>query len=670
MQRKVRSKKHIFYLCLFIVFVGFFHRTYIGVITDNADARTLTWGSMHLAQGHIDPYEETIDKAQGDAIPLDSIRSLSLAQGPLGVVTGASTLFIGEKLDLIDFPKDNSARSFGAGEILAYKLSYVFPELIILACIIFLFSKKGNLTLILGLLIWAISPLTFYTWGQGLPDAWTIAIFMTSIVLVAKLKNCSKHKRYILILLSILLLSTAGALLTKLVPIILALPAIAIIASDKKTSYKEKTAIFSIATGIVTLCTLPYIFSDYLATSVGVRFEFAMLFSKSGLPTGSALPDAHIMLAVLIFVAIAYLYRRKFVTDYNYFVALSTLIIATSAGTITHLMCWALIGIYLVLLENKNIAIFLSGTLGLSVVWYIFAYSWVSDIITRSFKFNHPIGSAYDYVSFKIGFTEMAGKLISSGILLACVLVALMYFTKVSKKKSIFNRDFSNRIYASSICAVFLIYLAFMFATPILGAKDGGNVWDFSYKRPANTSIEIKRGTKYSTTAVTKIGKVNQVKFQVHQSSQPSKDQIRFDIVNESSKTLASGSVPIYVAEPYSDRGYVTIKFPKKIDINKAHVEIQIVDSKGKKFQQYSNSDSYFALNASYDDNGVKIPNIRLSEDASYELFSQLFKHFFDYKKILGTVMLSFTLTLLFVIIADLPKKMGLTTKELLALGR
>ena len=156
--------------------LGFGLRLWIATTTDNADARTLAWGSSFVATGSATPYRDIVANSDGDPIPLGGIRSLSLAQGYLGVAVGAVPMAIGDQLGLIhlgDRP-----------ELFAYKLSYLVPELIILWSIGALLGPRRKR--LLGYAAWATTPLMYFTWGQGMPDTWTIAAIMAALALLTR----------------------------------------------------------------------------------------------------------------------------------------------------------------------------------------------------------------------------------------------------------------------------------------------------------------------------------------------------------------------------------------------------------------------------------------------------------------------------------------------------
>jgi hypothetical protein len=632
-------------LLTLLVFSGFFVRFYVGSITDNADAKTLTWGAVFLAKGHLDPYKEVVKNSSGDPIPLDSIRSLSLAQGPLGLSAGALTLFVGEKLELISFPENNDGHLLKNGEIIAYKASYIIPEVIVLLCLTGLFYKQKKRGYLSAIATWAFSPLVFYTWGQGLPDTWVIAIMLLSVVLIEKYQKEKLIKKKIIYVTLAMLLCTSGALLTKLFPLIL-LPAIILIISvDKKFSLKQKIGIYIFSFGMFLVNLLPYLLSEVMRISIGVRFEFDLLYNSYGIKTGSALPEANIALTIFLTYTLYFFVKKNYARDYENYVIAATLLLSSLSGNITHLMVWSIVAIFLMIRKNYNIGVILAFTLGLGSVWYIVSYSWVGDILVRGIGFTEPIGNGYEFLTQKIGIFSFIGKLISAGILLTIFLCVYFLITKKT-----FTYKISVKQFSILTLSIFAIYMGSLFILPILGAKNGHEVWDFAYKQQTNEHIELKRSDVLLTELVKSDTKANKLAFIISRKTQPSLDILRFDVVSVDGEVLAYAQEKVYVAEPYSDRGYVVVDLNRTININNTYLAIRRIDQKEKVFATTVRDVSPFLAfeSVSKDINNPEL-KIQYRLDNSNILITKIVEQAFNYKRIIFSIIFATLCSAIFV---------------------
>ncbi len=217
-------------LLFFALLIGLVLRFGVALTTDNPDGQTLAWGSALMATGHANPWAEVVKHPEHDPIPVDQISAVSLAQGPIGVVAGAMPMWVADTVGLIDLGDQPDGSRFQLGELFSYKVSFLIPEALILTALwtgaatlglspAALASRRRQLTL-----LWAVNPLIIFSWGQGMPDTWTVAIICWATVLMGPMAERATAQGRARLYAIASFVIPFGAFGTKMLPIIMLVP--------------------------------------------------------------------------------------------------------------------------------------------------------------------------------------------------------------------------------------------------------------------------------------------------------------------------------------------------------------------------------------------------------------------------------------------------------------
>jgi hypothetical protein len=541
--------------------VGFGARFWIASTTDNADARTLAWGSGFVATGHFNPYEEIIRHSDGDPIPLGGIRSLSLAQGYIGVAAGAVPMFIADQLGLIDLGEIPDGHRLGLGELFAYKLSYVLPELMILWSIGALFSSRRQR--LLAVAAWATTPLMYFTWGQGMPDTWTIAIVLLAMVGLRRCERAESTRDAVRDYLITATVIAAGSWGTKLVPLVLLVPLVALIARDKRFENSTRIRLLGAAAGLQFLFALPYLLSAHLQANVLVRFEFDMLFSQNGISTASALHAAQFGLIALIALTGWLLASSNPWPRVEPWVIGTMLLVTTTSGLITHLMCWAVIAIILLIGHDERSALAAQIAFGLAVAWHLLTYDWLSGFLVFAVSRSYSPGATYSWLRGHIPGLNVAGSAVASALVLAVIVAGARKFVPSLHAAS--TQRVRIRTMASLGLATLAISTFAMITAAVVAIADGTPTWDLGYaSTPTSQRFYLTDEKGYESSPITSTEPISSATLRIATDTQPSLDDIRVRLIRND-MTLATATMPVWQAEPLSDRGPVTFDFDRSV---------------------------------------------------------------------------------------------------------
>lgn len=569
-------------LLLAVLLVGGFGLRLGGAsMTDNADARTLAWGSSFVATGSLDPYREIIDNSLGDPIPLGGIRSLSLAHGPVGVFVGAVPLYVGDALGLLQLGEPPNGRLLGTGELFAYKLSYLVPELLVLVAIGRLVRARRSR--LVAYAIWAFTPLAIFAWGQGMPDMWTISVVLWVMVWTRRAQSSAERSRRLSSYSWAVAITLIGALGTKLLPIILIIPISAVAFRDGQLTTRDKKRLFSISVLATGIAVLPYVLSPYLRANMLTRFEFAMLFDSGGIEVGSALYPAH--LALVLMVAATLWMLANPADRYEAWTVAAVLVVATMSGVITHLMIWVLAAIVLVARRDATAAVGLGITTGLATAWHLLTYDWLSGLVLYTWDRSFPPAQVWPWINSHIPASNVIGASISSAVLLAS-LYAIGRVAFPSRGRHVEHSRIAlrpgnrlqpgPRVSAIAMAGVAAIAVSVLLAVPLIAGRTGTEVWSFAYAGyPTDALVSIPRGGAWVSETMSGQDEVDHLTFTIDRSSQPSLDELVFSVRNETGDVVATASEPVWRAEPKSDQGPVRAVFDQPFQLDGNHLVIE-----------------------------------------------------------------------------------------------
>ncbi len=546
-------------LLVLLLAFGLLFRLWMASTTDNADARTLTWGSAYAASGDVDPYRSIIENPLGDPIPLGGIRSLSLAQGYVGVAVGAVPLWIGEHAGLIDLGDPPDGRSYGLGEIFSYKLSYLLPEVLLLLCLWALYPEPRKR--LLAITIWATTPLVFFTWGQGMPDTWTVVAILAGYLLLRRTEvavdGSSALRRYV----GVAAVISLGALGTKLLPLILFLPYLVLVSRDRRLDRLGRIAAWAAVPASLLVFAAPYLVSPYMRANIFTRFEFDMLNSGPGVQVGSALMPAQLSLLILIGATLWLISTRDTWRYLDAWIITAVLTIGAMSGVITHLLIWLLVPIFLLVRRDETAAVGVAVASGLAVAWHVLTYDWLSGVVAFAIDgVSTPIGGTWEWIHAHVPMDRTVGGAVSSLMLLA---VGYGLYVLFRPGQIVVAR----RHLATACAASTVVMVVMLLAVPVIAAETGRSPWAFHHGAfPTDDVLEIPRGGGWISPEIRTDEVVSAATITIDRSSQPSLDELQLSLVDENDETVTSGQAPVWDLEPRSDLGPVRIDFDRAVD--------------------------------------------------------------------------------------------------------
>lgn len=611
--------------------LGFGLRLWIATTTDNADARTLAWGSSFVATGSATPYRDIVANSDGDPIPLGGIRSLSLAQGYLGVAVGAVPMAIGDQLGLIHLGDRPDGHAFHQGELFAYKLSYLVPELIILWSIGALLGPRRKR--LLGYAAWATTPLMYFTWGQGMPDTWTIAAIMAALALLTRAETAVSRRAITRSYAAAAAVIAVGAWGTKLLPIVLLLPFVVVVSRDRRLTVRARTRVLLIAAALQAGLAMPYVVDPFLRANVLVRFEFDMLFSGPGVSTASGLWAAQFGLMALVALTVWMVAGPNPAARVRPWTIGSVLLITTTGGIITHLLVWALVAILLVIATDERIAVGLHAAMGLGVAWHLLSYDWLAGIFVYSISRRLTVGGTQWWLTSHVpGFNVLAAT-ISSAMVVSVVALAARHWSprlRISRE-----RVAPLRLMVSVGGVTFAGATVALVAAGVIASRDGVARWDLGYGAfPKEEPLYLAGGDSYRSEVIDSAEPVNVVTFRVARDTQPSLDDLRIRLVR-GGRTLASVREPIWQAEPLSDRGVIRASFDRTVQPLGARLVVDRVVSSGRSGMGSSSSDAILALESVATADGLVRPAMTLRHATPDAFDHRLLAHLFSPVRVL-----------------------------------
>jgi len=641
-----KAERRIKWMIAFAIIIGLTFRLWMATTTDNADARTLTWGSAFVALGSTDPYKDVVEYSSGDPIPLGGIRSLSLAQGYVGVIVGAIPLWIGDQLDLIHLGSPPDGHDFRQGEIFAYKLSYLVPEFLLLAGIFMLLRKPRQR--VLGTILWATSPLAFFAWGQGMPDVWTVAFLVWGAVLVDKAAAAQTGARRARWLIALLATVCVGGFGTKLLPAAWLLPVLILTVRDGLMSRKNKAVVLGSMPVIFLLASAPYHVSAFMETNVFERFEYDMLFSGAGIPVGSALYPAQWGLMILLGATIWFAVARDPWERAVPYMGVVILIVAAMSGVITHLMLWGLAAVLFAVRKNPLGAVAVGFGFAVATAWHVLSYDWLTGVVASAVDVNFEVGGTTDWLNGHIPMVRTLGGMASSVLLLsALAMMAAWLFG--------WSRPVRLRHAAAAGSLGMVGFVLCLLAAPVIAADSGTTIWDFAYKS-ADTDdvIPLPPGETWTSAAIESDEVGNLVTFKLHRSTQPSLDDLDIALVDRKGREVASGTIPAWQAEPKSDMGPVAVALNKTVDLDGLRVQITRTGPSEREVIQDENGIATVVnlpimnIEADVNPNGILVPTVTVRNSYGGDMAGTLARHLVEPQRLAAIPALGLIVGLLY----------------------
>ena len=630
----VAARRRIKWMLVVAIIVGLTFRLWMATTTDNADARTLTWGSAFVAQGSTDPYKDVVEFSSGDPIPLGGIRSLSLAQGYVGVIVGAVPLWIGDQLDLIHLGSPPDGHDFRQGEIFAYKLSYLVPEFLLLAGIFMLLRKPRQR--VLGTILWATSPLAFFAWGQGMPDVWTVAFLVWGAVLVDKAAHATTGASRARWLVAVIATVCVGGFGTKLLPAAWLLPVVVLTVRDGLMSRRTKAIVLTSIPVIFLIASAPYHISVFMETNVFERFEYDMLFSGAGIPVGSALYPAQWGLMILVGATVWFAVARDPWERAIPYMGVVILIISAMSGVITHLMLWGLAAVLFAVRKNPLGAVTVGFGFAVAAAWHVLSYDWLTGVFASAIDVNFDVGGTVEWLNGHIPMVRTLGGLVSSVLLLSAL--AMMSAWMFGWSRPVRLR------HAAAAGAVGLTgFVVCLIGAAVIAADTGPAVWDFAYKA-ADTDdvIALPPGETWTSTPIDSDEVGNVITFKLHRSTQPSLDELDVALIDADGERVAGGTIPTWQAEPKSDMGPVAVRLDKNVELDGMRVAItrtgpseRVVEQDRQGLATVVNM-PIVNIEADVNPNGILVPTVTVRHSFGGEMASALGRHLVEPQRLLG----------------------------------
>ena len=531
-----------------VIAAGLLLRFGVAGMTSSPDAATLAWGSAIMAQGHLDPWSEVIDHPEHDPIPLSEIRALSLAQGPLGVAAGAVTMKVADVVGLIELDDQPDGTKFGVGELVAYKISYLLPELILAVSLVSIAGKRRRLA---ALMAWAFNPLVIFTWGQGMPDTWTVAVCVAALAILQRASDAPTRERVRGALMLVSVVVPLGAFSTKLLPLVILVPIVAVVLSHELLERRDRWRICGAAAGSVALGALPYVLSAEMRTNVMDRFEVFMLNSNRGITMLHATPDAQWSMVVVVAVSAWFFIGRPSIERIAGWLCGVVIAISMLSGVLPHLLFWVSVPLLVAFVRAPRIHAAMSVALAVFVTWHLLSYTWVEDLVSKT------LGSEWVHTGspMSVLVQQLPGPASIGAFIATATLATLVVFLWVTCRESgpAMTGPISLRWSSVVAGATAAILGLALFLNPVLAAKAGTVVFsEGEHGEP--TQFLLEAGKNWTSEPMSGDERANYAQFKLAHATWPTRDEIRVDLIDASDRVQATGSVPVWQAEPQSDR--------------------------------------------------------------------------------------------------------------------
>lgn len=569
--RRLRGPQRHRALVALALLCGLVLRFGVGLVTQNPDGSTLAWGSALVATGHTNPYQEVVDHPEHDPIPVEQISAVSLAQGPIGVVVGAVPMALANATGLIDIGDQPDGTTFGVGELFAYKVSFLVPEALIVAAL-----WVGAAAMVSGggrrldsrrrqlVLLWAVNPLVVFTWGQGMPDTWTVAVACWAALLMGPLADRAGPDRRLRLYQLAALLVPIGAFGTKMMPIVMLVPLAVIVARDADLAGRRRSVGLAAAIGLI-VGVAPYVLSQAVRVNVLDRFELNMLNSRLGIPTLHAMPPAHWSLLIAIAVTLWFMTRSDPRRAVIVWMAVSLITVATMSTIIPHLMFWVGAAILMIGLYRPVVGLAMSGAIGMMVFWHLQTYTWLGNLVTAGLDRSRTVsGQPTQWVSQHVPLVPTVGGTISS----LWLIVALGGVWLVYRQLPV---TISTAQWKALASVGPLMLVAGLGANVVLAEREGPSVWAFG-TGGQQVPFELTRDEPWTSTVIDSNAVANTIRFSVDKRTHANPDEIVVEIIDGDENVLASGSVPVWVAEPASEKVAATIALSKRVKLSDVRV--------------------------------------------------------------------------------------------------
>jgi hypothetical protein len=543
----------------------------VALVSQNPDGLTLAWGSALVATGHANPYAEVVSHPEHDPIPVDEISAVSLAQGPIGVVVGAVPMAIAKAIGLIHLGDQPDGTAFEQGELFAYKVSFLVPEALIVAALWAgaaaviggdrerLASRRRQL-----MVVWAANPLIVFTWGQGMPDTWTVAVMCWAAVLMGPLAERAEPHRRLWLYRAAALLIPIGAFGTKMMPIVMLVPLAVIVARDGELG-RGRWSVAAAGTLGLVVGAAPYVVSQAVRVNVLDRFELNMLNSRDGIPTLHAMPNAQWSLLLAIVATLWFVSRPEPRRALVVWLAIALITVATMSSIIPHLMFWVGAAILVIGLLRPVAALAMTAAAGLMVLWHLITYTWLGNLVVAGLEGTGTVaGQPSQWVAQHVPLTPTVGGAITS----LWIVVALGAVWVLARRVPL---SVSPRAWKAVAVAGPLGLIAGLGLNITLAEAQGPTAWEFgSGGQPV--AFGLSRDDPWTSPVIDSGSQANTVMFSVDKRTHANPDEIVVEIIDRQDNVLASGSVPVWVAEPASEKVSATVTLSRRVDVEGVRV--------------------------------------------------------------------------------------------------
>ena len=598
--------------------LGLFGRIWIATLTENADSQTLTWGAAYLAVDPTeDPWLATAANSLEDSIPLNGTRAMSLATGPVPVVTGAIGLRLADTLGMIDLPayEDLSARDMPHSVSVAHRLTYLVPELLIVAVLAALMARRPQRDkLVLGAM-WSTSPLVVFTFGQGMPDAWSVLVVLSGWLALERALHAPNGALKTRLYSAAVIASTIGALWTKLLPVVLLAPIALAVREDLALGAKDRKRIVGIALGALALGAVPFLLSKPMFVSVFVRFEFDMLEKSTAIGLVSAVPQAGLTLIVIAGALVwAFGLRSLPVAQRCEGLLVASILSGVLlSGIISHLLVWTLPALFLVARRSLPKGLLLHGSIAALTLLHLLWYDWLDGLILDVADPRLAHGSPWPAIERIVPMVNQVASLISALTLIAAGIAIASYTRPVPAPSDLTPSGSSaaelvagarSRVSLSTLrrrslvgCALVpLATVGTLTLAATAGAESGHVVSNISHEFWNANSTEgnsvgtvesglllLPRGEAWTSAPILASGPASRVSLEVDKTTQFSTDLINVALVDKANRPVVAASMPVWEAEPKSERRPVVLTFNERVaDVAGLRVRVsRIADGEG-----------------------------------------------------------------------------------------
>ena len=553
-------------LLFFALLIGLVLRFGVALTTDNPDGQTLAWGSALMATGHANPWAEVVKHPEHDPIPVDQISAVSLAQGPIGVVAGAMPMWVADTVGLIDLGDQPDGSTFQLGELFSYKVSFLIPEALILTALwtgaatlglspAALASRRRQLTL-----LWAVNPLIIFSWGQGMPDTWTVAIICWATVLMGPMADRATAQGRARLYAIASFVIPFGAFGTKMLPIIMLVPLAIIVARDSELGPKRRVVALMAGAGLV-LGAAPYVLSAAVRVNVLDRFELNMLNSKSGIPSLHAMPDAQWSLLIAGAATLYLMFCPSPRSVLIPWLGAVVLTVSTMSSIIPHLMFWAGAAILMIGLIRPFIGVVLTAGAGLLVAWHLITYTWLASLVAKGL--DHPrenTGQPLQWVTQHVPLVPTVGG----------ALVSLWFLAAGAGIYAVLRRSpigISSSAWKMVAAVGPLALVVGMGANVFIAEMHGPSRWAMGVGgQPVTFALE--RDTPWVSPELNGGDVANTIYFSVDKRTHANPDEIVVDVLDKRENVVATGSIPVWMAEPASEKVAAQISLDRSVTLD------------------------------------------------------------------------------------------------------